>query len=216
MNLKKILAVGLSLSVALGVFGCNNKTDNAPKDSTTNNATTNDAKGNKYEESEYYKQYNELYSTNITPLNEYTMYGTVDSVNNNYKDKEYPGNEKYLNEVKKAYTDSKEKIQSFVDGLKNDVKTEDADLKAANDKLISEGEKLIKDIDAKIKKLDEIPKDAYDKPKDEFIKVVNDTTKLENETKNEFDKMIKDMNKMLGINPNSNPATTTPSTKTTK
>lgn len=215
MNFKKILAVGLSLSVALGAFGCSKKTNTTPN-TTTNNATTNTADKNKYEGTEYVKSYNELYSTNITPLNNYTMYGTVEGVNNNYKNKEYPGNEKYLTEVKEAYKDSKEKIQSFINGLKNDAKTEDADLKAANDKLIAEGEKLIKDIDAKIKKLDEIPKTAYDKTQDEFIKVVNDTTKLENETTNEFEKMIRDMNKMLGINTNSNTTTTTPSTKTTK
>ena len=96
MNLKKILAIGLSLSVALGVFGCSNKSDNQSKDNTTNSATTNDTNKNKYEGTEYYRQYNDLYSTNITPLNNYTMYGTVEGVNNNYKNKEYPGNEKYL------------------------------------------------------------------------------------------------------------------------
>ena len=216
MNLKKILVVGLSLSVVLGAFGCSKKTDNTPNDNTTNNNTTNNTEGNKYEGTEYYRQYNDLYSTNITPLNNYTMYGTVEGVNNNYKNKEYPGNEKYLTEVKEAYRDSRDKLQSFVDGLKNDAKTEDANLKAANDELIAEGEKLIKDIDVKIKKLDEVPKDAYDKTQDEFINLVNDTTKLENETTNEFDKMIRDMNKMLGINTNSNTTTTTPSTKTTK
>ena len=208
MKLKKLLAVGLSLCVALGGFGCSKKTNTTPN-TTTNNTTTNTTEGNKYEGTEYVKQYNDLYSTNITPLNSYTMYGTVEGVNNNYKNKEYPGNEKYLADVKAAYKDSREKIQAFIDGLKKDAKTEDADLKAANDKLIAEGEKLIKDIDAKLKKLDEIPKDAYSKTQDEFIKVVNDTTKLGNEATNEFDKMIRDMNKMLGIN-------TTPSTKTTK
>lgn len=209
MKLRKILAVGLSLSVALGAFGCNRKTDDTP-----NNTTNNTGEGNKYESTEYARQYSDLYSNNLLPLNDYTMYRTVEDVNNNYKNKEYPGNEKYLADVKAAYKDSREKLQKFVDGLKNDAKTEDADLKAANEDLIAEGEKLIKDIDARIKKLDEIPKDAYNKTQDEFINVVNDTTKLENETTNEFDKMIRDMNKMLGINTNT--TTTEPSTKTTK
>ena len=127
------------------------------------------------------------------------MYTDVDTANNAYKDKEYPGNEKYLSDVKAAYKDSKEKIQSFVDGLKNDAKTDDAELKKMNEDLIAEGEKLIKDIDGKIAKLDKITKNDYNKTQDEFIKLVDDTVRAGENVTNTFGDMLRNMNTKLGI-----------------
>lgn len=201
MALKKLIAIGLSLGLALGTFGCNNKENTTTDKNTTNNSTNEEST---ITDTEYANRYYGLYNNNISPLNNYAMYRSVEDVNNAYKDKDYPGNEKYVTEVKSAYEDSKEKIQAFIDGLKNDVQTEDKDLKDANDKLIAQGEILISEIDEKIKKLDTIPKDAYTKTKDEFIKLVDDTTKVENDASNEFDKMIQDMNKMLGIDTKQN------------
>ncbi len=207
MKLRKTLAIGLSIGLALGTFGCSNKTETPNEENITNNSAT---ETNKYAGTEYYNQYSDLYSNNLRPLSNYNIYRTVDDVNKAYENEnDYPGNEKYLSDLKAAYKDSKEKIQAFIDGLKNDVKTDDKDLKAANDELIAEGEKLINEIDNKMKKLDTISEDDYSKSKDEFIKLVDDTTKVEGDVSNEFDKMIKNMNEMLGIN-------TTPSTKTTK
>ncbi len=205
MELKKLLALGLALGLSVGSVGCTNNKGQTTTDNNTNatknNTTTQD---NGYLNTEYANTYSGLYTNNISPLNNYAMYSSVDEVNNVYKTKEYPGNEKYLSEVKAAYQDSKEKLQAFVNGLKNDAKTDDEKLKEANQELIDEGEDLIDEIDEKIKKLDTIPKDAYNKSQDEFIRLVDDTTRVENDVKSEFDKMIKDMNNMLGIDTTSN------------
>lgn len=205
MELKKLLALGLALGLSVGSVGCTNKKGETTTDNNTNttqNSTTTQDNG--YLNTEYANTYSGLYTNNISPLNNYAMYSSVDEVNNAYKTKEYPGNEKYLSEVKAAYQDSKEKLQAFVNGLKNDAKTDDAKLKEANQELIDEGEDLIEEIDEKISRLDTIPKDAYNKSQDEFIKLVDDTTKVENDVRSEFDKMIKYMNNMLGIDTTSN------------
>ena len=43
-------------------------------------------------------------------------------------------------ELKAAYKDSRDKIQTFVDDLKNDAKTDDKEISDMNQKLIAEGE----------------------------------------------------------------------------
>lgn len=127
------------------------------------------------------------------------MYTDIESVNKAYKEKEYPGNKKHLEEVKAAYRDSREKIQIFVNGLKKDVKTDDQELNKMNQDLISEGEKLIRDIDAKLAKLDNITEDDYNKTQDEFIKLVDDTVRGAETVTNRFDDVLKNMNRRLGI-----------------
>ena len=193
MNKNKIVTIGLTLALTLGAVGCskNNKTEEVPKNTTQKeNTTANNG---------YLDIYSKNYNDYLIALDDYSMYNNVESVNKAYENKEYPGNEKYVSDLKEAYKDSKVKIQSFVDSLEKDAKTDDKDIKKMNDDLIAQGKKLISNLDEKIKKLDEIPKDAMTKSKDEFIKVVNDTTKLENEASTDFNKMIKDMNKKLGI-----------------
>lgn len=198
MKLKKITTMGLSLALILGVTGC-----------TTKNKTTEEIKKeapstqeNKVVDNAYMEKYTEYYGNYQSGLKDYQMYLTPESVTEYYTTNEYPGNEKYLEDVKAAYKTSKEKTQAFVDSLKNDAKTDDSELKEMNDKLIAEGEKTIANIDAKLKKLDEVPKDSMSKTQEEFIKVVGETTTLKDETKSEFSKMIDDMNRMLGIDTN--------------
>ena len=199
MELKKLMVLGLSLGVALGAFGCTNRNDTTKDNKTTNTtaSTTN------YANTDYAKTYTSLYDTNISPLTQYSMYSDVNATTNAYKnDSDYPGNEEYVKQLKAAYQDSRDKLQLFVDGLKNDVKTDDSTIKAENDKLISEGNKLIGEIDTKIKNLDNIPKDAYSKSKNDFINVVYNTTSVDNTIVDDFNNMIKNMNEMLGIKTN--------------
>ncbi|MGL5330533.1 MAG: hypothetical protein ACRDD7_14775 [Peptostreptococcaceae bacterium] len=193
MKFKKLLAVGLSLGVAVGAFGCSKK-EPAPTPEPEKTVTDQ----NSYVGSEYAKVYSGLYDTNVVPLTGYTMYATMDDINTYYTDNEYPGNEKYLGEVKAAYKDSRDKIQAFVDGLKKDAKTDDKDLVAANDKLIAEGEKAIQDIDAKLKRLEGATAEDLKKSQNDFISFVNNT---DNGVKNDFNNMITEMNKMLGVQP---------------
>ena len=197
--MKKILILSLSCLLLFSAVACNNRTDNTTTTPNGNNTTDNATKDNAY-----YDTYTGLYNTNISGLTGYQMYTDVESVNNAYKNKEYPGNEQYLKEVKAAYKDSRDKLQSFVNGLKNDAKTEDKELKTAHEELIAEGEKLIKDIDAKIKQLDTIAESDYSKGQAEFITLVHDTVNGAEGATNKFTDMLKNMNKRLGINTNNN------------
>ncbi|MEG0856727.1 MAG: hypothetical protein RSG52_09615 [Terrisporobacter sp.] len=186
--MKKILALALSFLVVFGAVACSSK-----KTTTENKATDNASM------EEYYKSYSGLYDKNISSLKGYNMYTDVNTVNEAYRDKEYPGNEKHLADIKAAYKDSKEKIQVFIDGLKNDTKTSDKELKKMNEEMIAEGEKLIKDIDAKLAKLDTITETDLTKGKDEFFKLVDESVKSVKSDANTFNDMLKNMDKKLGI-----------------
>lgn len=193
--MKKFITLTLSFLLLFTVVACSNREQARPENVNENaNGNTNEVT-----DKAYYNSYTGLYDQNIGTLAAYDMYTDVDTATNAYKDKEYPGNEKYLNDVKAAYKDSKEKIQSFVDGLKNDVKTDDTELKKMNEDLIAEGEKLIQDIDAKTARLDQITKDDYNKTQDEFIRLVNDTVSTGDNVTNNFNKMLKNMDLRLGI-----------------
>lgn len=200
MNFKKIATTGLSLALILGVTGCTSKTKTV-EEKKVETPTTEETK---VVDKEYVNKYSKIYGDYETGLKDYEMYLTPEKVTEYYTTNEYPGNEKYLENVKMAYKTSKEKTQAYVDSLKNDMKTDDADLKKMNEGLIAEGEKTIANIDEKLKKLDEIPKDAVSKTQEEYIKVVDESIKIKDETKSEFTKMIDEMNKKLGINVNNN------------
>jgi hypothetical protein len=197
MKFKKVLTMGMSLAVAMGAVACTKK-EAAPNGTTT----TPSGQEKVALDNNYVEQYSKFYGDYSSTLKNYELYSTPESLTEYYKTNEYPGNEKHLENVKAAYKDSRDKMQSFIDSLKNDIKTEDADLKKMNGNLIAEGEKTIANIDAKLKKLDEIPKDAMTKSQAEFIKIVNETTTLKDETKSDFTKMLEDMNKKLDITPN--------------
>lgn len=200
MNFKKIATTGLSLALILGMTGCTSKTETV-EEKKVETPTTEETK---VLDKEYVNKYSKIYGDYETGLKDYEMYLTPEKVTEYYTTNEYPGNEKYLENVKMAYKTSKEKTQAYVDSLKNDMKTDDADLKKMNESLIAEGEKTIANIDEKLKKLDEIPEDAVSKTQEEYIKVVDESIKIKDETKSEFTKMIDEMNKKLGINVNNN------------
>lgn len=190
--MKKLITLTLSFLLLFSMVGCGNRSNN-----NNNNAQ---APANEPDDNAYYNTYTGLYNESIGTLGGYRMYTDVNSVENAYKNKEYPGNEAYLNEVRAAYEDSRDKIQSFVDGLKNDMNTDDKELSKMNEDLIREGEKLIKDIDRKITKLNEIKESDYSKTQSEFIRLVHDKTREGEHETNEFEKMLNNMNERLGIN----------------
>ncbi len=190
--MKKFITLTLSFLLLFSMVGCGNRANN-----NNNNAQ---APANEPDDNAYYNTYTGLYNESIGTLGGYRMYTDLNSVENAYKNKEYPGNEAYLKEVRSAYEDSRDKIQSFVDGLKNDAKTDDKEINKMNEDLIREGEKLIKDIDRKITKLNEIKESDYSKTQSEFIRLVHDKTREGEHETNEFEKMLNNMNERLGIN----------------
>lgn len=208
MKVNKMVVAGLSLSLALSMVACNKKETtpaNGAKTTTKQNTanTTNNANN------DYVEKYSRFYGDNLGDLSMYKMYETPETVTEYYKTNKYPGNEKYVEELKAAYKDSRDKIQTFVNDLKNDGKTEDTKIKDMNEKLIAEGEKTISNIDARLKNLDNLPKDIHDKSQDEFIKAVDEATRIKDETKSDFNNLLEEMNKALGIEPNAmkNPGT---------
>ncbi len=201
MNSKKILTLGLTVAVSLGAVACSSNKTSTPTPNPTPSTSDqqNTPVGNDYTE-----KYNTGYTNYIKGLDTYNMYSTVESTKKYYQDNKYPGNEKYVEDLKSAYKDSKDKIQSFIDDLKKDVKTDDADIKKMNEDLIAAGEKTISHIDARLKKLDELPKDIMDKSQDEFISAVDEATRVKDDTENGFNKLLNDMNKALGLDMNNN------------
>ncbi|WP_042275022.1 hypothetical protein [Faecalimicrobium dakarense] len=205
MKGKKLVTVGMAIAISLGAVACTKKT---PAPAPTPEPSTTDQKnvpaGNGYSEN-----YSKSYNAYMTGLSNYSMYKDTASVNEYYKTNKYPGNEKYVADLKAAYKDSRDKVKSFVDSLKNDGKTEDAKLKKMNEDLIAEGEKTIANLDERIKKLDELPKDIMNKSQDEFITAVDEATRIKDKTENGFNKMLEDMNKALGFKPNTTNNTNT-------
>lgn len=192
--MKKLVTLALSLLFVFGVAACSNR---------SNTTTENTGDATDTIDQAYYNTYTGLYDKNLAKITSEDMFSTnMDSAERIYRGAEYPGNRQYLTDVKKAYKDRKEKIQAFIDGLKNDTKTEDAELKKMNESLIAEGEKLIQDIDAKITKLDKITGDDYNKSEDDFVKLVDNIVNANDTVTNKFSDMLKDMDKKLGIDRN--------------
>ena len=217
MSNKKLLALGLTVALSLGAVGCSTKeTQNSNKKQTQNTSPSTSEQENRdlgqqntTVGNDYTERYQTGYNNYIKGLENYTMYNTAETTREYYKTNEYPGNEKYVNDLKSAYKDSKEKIRTFIDDLKNNAKTDDADLKKMNENLIAAGERTIDNIDKRLKKLDELPKDIMNKSQDEFINAVDEATRIEDDIENGFDKLLRDMNKALGLDTNMNNNTNT-------
>ena len=162
MKANKIVVAGLSLALSLSMVACNNK-ETTPKDDANTTTEQNTADTTNNANNDYVEKYSGFYEDNLGNLSMYSIYETPETVTEYYKTNKYPGNEKYVEELKSAYKESRDKIQKFVDNLKNDAKTEDTKIKELNEKLIAEGEKTISNIDARLKNLDNLPKDIYSK-----------------------------------------------------
>lgn len=188
MNKKKIITVGLALALTFSAVGCTKKSTVATPEKNT--ANTED----------YSSFYATGYKDYIAGLDEYALYSNPADITKIYENKEYPGNEVYLTDVKTAYKESRDKIEAFINDMKKQENIEDEEVKKMNDDLVAEGEKLIADIDAKIKKLDEIPAESYTKSKEEFSTLVGEATTVKNSVTNSFNSMLNDINEFFGIN----------------
>ena len=144
----KFLVLLFALVMILGVVGCSKKAnDNA----NTNEQTAQEDTADKVVDENYYNVYTKNYESSIVPLEEsYYIYGNVDSAEKYYKDHDYPGNKEYLNEVKAALVDSKEKVQEFIDNMEKDGKSDNEKVNKLNKEMIDDGKKLIKDIDKRL------------------------------------------------------------------
>ena len=202
MKAKKSVVAALALALSLSVVACNQK-ETTPTNDQNSKTQQNTAGNTNVATNDYVQRYSRFYGDNIGNLSGYQMYSTPEATTEYYKTNQYPGNEKYVEELKAAYKDSRDKIQTFVNDLKNDAKTDDKKISDMNQKLIAEGEKTISNIDARLKNLDNLPQDAYNQSQDEFIKTVDKTTKGKDEANSQFNNLLDEMNKALGIDSNS-------------
>ncbi len=219
MKANKTVVAALALALSISMVACNNKDNTqanggntagqqngantaAEQNAADNTNTANTANDQNVAGNDYVQQYSRFYGDNIGNLGTYRMYETPEATTEYYKTNKYPGNEKYVEELKAAYTDSRDKIQTFVDDLKNDAKTDDKKISDMNKQLIAEGEKTISNIDARLKNLDNLPKDAYNQSQDDFIRTVDETTRGKDEANSNFNNLLDEMNKALGITPN--------------
>lgn len=193
----KFLVLLFALVMILGVVGCSKKAnDNA----NTNEQTTQEDTADKVVDENYYNVYTKNYESSIVPLEEsYYIYGNVDSAEKYYKDHDYPGNKEYLNEVKAALVDSKEKVQEFIDNMEKDGKSDNEKVNKLNKEMIDDGKELIKDIDKRLEKLDKITDKDLAKSDKEFRRIVGDHIVLEKEGDHDFKEILKKLDKELNI-----------------
>ncbi len=192
----KLLVLFLTFLMVLGVVGCSNKNnENSANQSGTaqNQSATN---GN----DEYYNVYTKNYNASLEPLaNNYNMYGNIDTVEEYYKENDYPGNEKYLEEVRTALTESRNNVEQFVDNMEKDAKSDNEQINKLNKDMIEDGRDLVENIDERLKKLDEISNKDLQKSDAEFRRIVGEHIMLEEEGNNDFRKMLRDLDKELNI-----------------
>ena len=189
----KFLVLLFALVMILGVVGCSKKAnDNA----NTNEQTTQEDTADKVVDENYYNVYTKNYESSIVPLEEsYYIYGNVDSAEKYYKDHDYPGNKEYLNEVKAALVDSKEKVQEFIDNMEKDGKSDNEKVNKLNKEMIDDGKDLIEDIDKRLEKLDKITDKDLAKSDKEFRRIVGDHIVLEKEGDHDFKEILKKLDK---------------------
>ena len=193
----KFLVLLFALVMILGVVGCSKKAnDNA----NTNEQTTQEDTADKVVDENYYNVYTKNYESSIVPLEEsYYIYGNVDSAEKYYKDHDYPGNKEYLNEVKAALVDSKEKVQEFIDNMEKDGKSDNEKVNKLNKEMIDDGKDLIEDIDKRLEKVDKITDKDLAKSDKEFRRIVGDHIVLEKEGDHDFKEILKKLDKELNI-----------------
>ena len=193
----KFLVLLFALVMILGVVGCSKK---ANDNVNTNEQTAQEDTADKVVDENYYNVYTKNYESSIVPLEEsYYIYGNVDSAEKYYKDHDYPGNKEYLNEVKAALVDSKEKVQKFIDNMEKDGKSDNEKVNKLNKEMIDDGKDLIEDIDKRLEKLDKITDKDLAKSDKEFRRIVGDHIVLEKEGDHDFKEILKKLDKELNI-----------------
>ena len=193
----KFLVLLFALVMILGVVGCSKKANDT---ANTNEQTAHEDTADKVVDENYYNVYTKNYESSIVPLEEsYYIYGNVDSAEKYYKDHDYPGNKEYLNEVKAALVDSKEKVQEFIDNMEKDGKSDNEKVNKLNKEMIDDGKDLIEDIDKRLEKLDKITDKDLAKSDKEFRRIVGDHIVLEKEGDHDFKEILKKLDKELNI-----------------
>ena len=193
----KFLVLLFALVMILGVVECSKKANDK---ANTNEQTAQEDTADKVVDENYYNVYTKNYESSIVPLEEsYYIYGNVDSAEKYYKDHDYPGNKEYLNEVKAALVDSKEKVQEFIDNMEKDGKSDNEKVNKLNKEMIDDGKDLIEDIDERLEKLDKITDKDLAKSDKEFRRIVGDHIVLEKEGDHDFKEILKKLDKELNI-----------------
>ena len=129
MKANKIILTGIALSLSIGLVACNKRVKNSIDNLSENSGQT-------VAQNDYVEKYSRFYGDNFSDLNTYKKYKTPQETIEYYKDKEYPGNEEYVSELKNDYTDTKTKIQNFIDYIKNDLPTDNKELTDLKNKLV--------------------------------------------------------------------------------
>ena len=120
MKANKMVVAALSLALSLSMVACNKK-ENTPANGAKTTTEQNTADTTNNANNDYVEKYSRFYGDTLGNLGNYRMYETPEATTEYYKTNQYPGNEKYVEELKAAYKDSRDKIQTFVDDLKKDI-----------------------------------------------------------------------------------------------
>ena len=206
----KFFILCLALLMVLGVVGCarnnndqatkNNAVQETPGDNTNQNNAANDVADNGY-----YDIYTRNYNASLLPLEEnYTMYGNLNTVEEYYKTNKYPGNKKYLEEVKKALKDSRDNVEKFVNNMEKEAKSNDNQVNKLNREMIDDGRDLIEDIDERIQRLDRITDQDLNKSETEFRRLVGERIMLDDDGDNDFRDILRNIERTLGIDRQNN------------
>ncbi|MGM9532381.1 DUF948 domain-containing protein [Intestinibacter sp.] len=198
----KFFILCLTSLMVLGMVGCARRNNNeAPNNNTTvQEETRNNANQNGAVDNQYYDIYTKNYNASLAPLEQnYTMYGNLNTVEEYYKTNKYPGNKKYLEEVKKALKDSRDNVEKFVDSMEKDAKSTNNEVERLNREMIDDGRDLIEDIDERIQKLDRITDQDLNRSETEFRRLIGEQIMLDDYGENDFRDMLRNLERTLGI-----------------
>ena len=197
----KSLILCLTLLLVLGLVGCARQNDNNANKNNTNNTTENPVTDNTNDQ--YYDIYTRNYDMSLAPLGEnYTMYGNLNDVEEYYKTNEYPGNKKYLQEVKDALNDSKDNVEQFINNMEKDAKSDNQDINKLNREMIEDGRDLVEDINESIRELDRITDQDLNRSEVEFRRLVGERIDIDDHRDNDFTEMLRNLENRLGIDRN--------------
>ena len=205
----KFFILCLELLMVLGLVGCARNNNQATKNNTTNQVNQetpkNDTNQTEVADNGYYDIYTRNYNASLLPLEEnYTMYGNINTVEEYYKTNKYPGNKKYLEEVKKALKDSRDNVEQFVNNMEKEAKSNDNQVNKLNREMIDDGRDLIEDIDEAIRRLDRITEQDLNRSEPEFRRLVGDKIVLDDDMDNDFRDMLRNIERTLGIDRQNN------------
>lgn len=197
MKYSKFVIVGLIGVLTFGTCGCVKKESEKIDDKKVieSKVETPDTKYKNMSLEKYKSEFGRLYEENIVKLDTYNRYEKIKS---DKTTTDYPGNQKYLESLKKDYETSKLEVDKFILSLKK-VDTKDKNVKDMNDKLINESEKISKGIEERIKKIGEVSNDLMSKSEVDFRNGISDLLKVDDTTKQDFNKFINETNKFFEI-----------------